>query len=129
VTSFNYVVLLTGEAPDARTRAEMEKIARAAPGVRGVANEVQVAGVSSLGARTNDSYITSKVKALFVDKGKFSANHVKVVTESSIVYLMGIVTQAEADEAVQIARTTGGVLKVVKIFEYCKPDQPPCKPS
>lgn len=127
VTSFNYVVLLTGEVPDAATRAEVEKIARGAPGVRSVANETQVAGVSSYGARTNDAYLTSKVKSRFVDTGSFSANHVKVVTEANVVYLMGIVTDAEAAEAVQIARTTGGVLKVVKIFEYCKPGVAPCK--
>lgn len=127
VTSFNYVVLLTGEAPDANTRAEIEKIARADTGVRSVANEMQVAGVSSFGTRTNDSYITSKVKSRFVDMGHFSANHVKVVTESNVVYLMGIVTDAEAADAVQIARTTGGVSKVVKIFQYCKPGVPPCK--
>ena len=127
VTSYNYVVLLTGEVPDASTRSEVEKIARAAPGVRSVANELQVAGVSSFGARTNDSYITSKVKARFLDIGHFNPNHVKVVTEANAVYLMGIVTQAEADQAVEIARTTSGVLKVVKIFEYCAPGQTPCK--
>jgi len=129
VTSFNYVVLLTGEVPDSSTRAEIEKMARAATSVRSVANETQVAGISSYGTRTNDSYLTSKVKSRFVDSGSFSANHVKVVTEANVVYLMGIVTEAEATEAVQIARTTGGVLKVVKIFEYCKPGVPPCKAS
>jgi osmotically-inducible protein OsmY len=129
VTSFNYVVLLTGEVPDASTRSEVEKIARAAPGVRSVANETQVAGVSSFPARSNDSYITGKVKGRFVSDGHFNANHVKVVTEASVVYLMGIVTDAEAREAVEIARTTGGVLKVVKIFEYCTAGQAPCKGS
>jgi osmotically-inducible protein OsmY len=127
VTSFNYVVLLTGEVPDAGTRAEIEKIARGAGAVRSVTNEAQISGVSSFGARTNDSYITSKVKARFLDVGRFNANHVKVVTEASVVYLMGIVTEAEAKEAVEIARTTGGVLKVVKIFEYCTAGQAPCK--
>lgn len=129
VTSFNYVVLLTGEVPDASTRTEIEKIARAPKTVRSVVNEVQVAGVSSFGARTNDSFITSKVKARFLDEGHFNPNHVKVVTEASVVYLMGIVTEAEANEAVEIARTTGGVLKVVKIFEYCTAGQAPCKAS
>jgi osmotically-inducible protein OsmY len=129
VTSFNYVVLLTGEVPDASTRTEIEKIARAPKRVRSVANEVQVAGISSFGARTNDAYITSKVKARFLDEGHFNPNHVKVVTEASVVYLMGIVTEAEATEAVEIARTTSGVLKVVKIFEYCTAGQAPCKAS
>jgi len=129
VTSFNYAVLLTGEVPDANTRAEVEKIARGAPGVRNVYNETQVAGVSSFGARTNDSYLTSKVKARFLDIGHFNPNHVKVVTEASVVYLMGIVTEKEAADAVQIARTTDGVRKVVKIFEFCTPDKAPCKSS
>jgi osmotically-inducible protein OsmY len=127
VTSFNYVVLLTGEVPDASTRAEIEKIARADKRIRSVANEVQIGSVSSFGARTNDAFITSKVKARFLDEGHFNPNHVKVVTEASVVYLMGIVTEAEDKEAVQIARTTSGVLKVVKIFEYCAAGKASCK--
>lgn len=127
VTSFNYAVLLTGEVPDASTHAEIEKIASGAPGVRNVYNETQIAGVSSFGARTNDSYLTSKVKARFLDLGHFNPNHVKVVTEASVVYLMGIVTEAEAADAVKIARTTDGVLKVVKIFEYCTAGKSPCE--
>jgi osmotically-inducible protein OsmY len=83
-----------------------------------VANEVQIAAITSLSARGNDSYITSKVKARFIDANKFSANHVKVVTEAGAVYLLGMVTRQEADDAVEVARTTGGVIKVVKLFEY-----------
>jgi osmotically-inducible protein OsmY len=128
VTSYNRVVLLTGEAPDERARGEIERIARAVPNVRSVTNEIQVAGVSTLGARTNDSFITSKVKARFVDARRFNPLHVKVVTEASVVYLMGIVTEREANEAVEVARTTGGVRKVVKIFEHCKPTDEVCRP-
>jgi osmotically-inducible protein OsmY len=118
LTSFNRTILLTGEAPTAEIKADLEKIVGEVPNVRSVANEVQIAGISSLTARGNDSFITSKVKARFVDLGKFSANHVKVVTEAGTVYLMGMVTRQEADDAVEIARTTGGVSKVVKLFEY-----------
>ena len=118
VTSFNRNLLLTGEAPDAAAKAQIERIVREIPNVRGVINELQVAGVSSYTARGNDSYLTSKVKARFVDNGGFSVNHVKVVTESSVVYLLGLVTRAEAEAAVEIARTTGGVQKVVRVFEY-----------
>jgi osmotically-inducible protein OsmY len=118
LTSFNRTVLLTGEAPTAEIRADVEKLVGEVPNVRSVANEVQIAGTSSLTARGNDSFITSKVKARFVDIGKFSANHVKVVTEAGTVYLLGLVTRQEADDAVEIARTTGGVAKVVKLFEY-----------
>ena len=75
--------------------------------------------MSSYSARGNDSYLTSKVKARFIDNsGGFSANQVKVVTESSVVYLLGLVTRKEAAAAVEIARTTGGVQKVVRMFEY-----------
>ena len=123
VTSFNRNVLLTGEAPDAATKAEIEKIVRAIPNVRGIVNEIQLAGVSSYAARGNDSYLTSKVKARFIDNGKFGINHVKVVTEAAVVYLLGLVTRREADEAVEIARTTGGVQKVVRVFEYVEAPQ------
>lgn len=119
VTSFNRNVLLTGEAPDAATKTQIESIVREIPNVRGVVNEIQVAGVSSYTARGNDSYLTSKVKARFVDNGgNFSINQVKVVTEGSVVYLLGLVTRREADAAVEITRTTGGVQKVVRVFEY-----------
>jgi len=128
VTSYNRAVLLTGEAPDQSIKDGIEKLAIAVPSVRGVTNEIQVAGVSSLGARSNDSYITSKVKARFVQDGKFNTVHVKVVTEASVVYLMGVVTESEANSAVEIARTTGGVRKVVKMFEYCKPTDEICAP-
>ena len=117
-TSYNRMVLLTGEVADAAAKAEAEKIARAVENVRGVHNELQVAGNSSLSARANDSYLTSKVKARFVDAQKFNPFHVKVVTENNVVYLLGLVKRQEANEATEIARTTGGVQKVVRIFEY-----------
>jgi osmotically-inducible protein OsmY len=118
VTSYNRIVLITGEVPDAATKAEVERIARGVENVRSVYNEVAIAGVSSYTVRTNDSVITSKVKARFVDAGKFNALHVKVVTENSIVYLMGLVKKAEAQAATEIARTTSGAQKVVRVFEY-----------
>lgn len=118
VTSYNRMVLITGEVPDAATKADVERIARGVENVRGVYNEVAIAGVSSYTVRTNDSVITSKVKGRFVDAGKFSSLHVKVVTENSIVYLMGLVTKKEAQDATEIARTTSGVQKVVRVFEY-----------
>ncbi len=122
VTSYNRNLLLTGEAPDAGTKAQIEKIVREIPNVRGVVNEIQIAGVSAYSTRGNDSYLTSKVKARFIDNGgNFSANQVKVVTEGSVVYLLGLVTRKEAEAAVEIARTTGGVQKVVRVFEYIEP--------
>jgi osmotically-inducible protein OsmY len=77
-----------------------------------------VGTITSFSARANDSYITSKVKARFLDARQFNPIHVKVVTEAGTVYLMGIVTRKEADDATEIARTTSGVQKVVRVFEY-----------
>jgi osmotically-inducible protein OsmY len=117
-TSYNGVVLLSGEVPTQDLVGQIVEIARTTPKVRRVDNELAVAPVSSIGTRTNDSYITSKVKARFVEANKFAPNHVKVVTERQIVYLMGILSHAEADAAAQIAATTSGVLRVVKVFDY-----------
>ncbi|MCX7177212.1 MAG: BON domain-containing protein [Proteobacteria bacterium] len=117
IISFNRNVLLTGEVADAAAKAEAEKLLSGVPNVKAISNELQVSGVSSLGVRSNDAYITSKVKARFVDASQFSANHVKVVTEAGTVFLIGLVTQREADAAVEVARTTGGVMKVIRMFE------------
>ena len=123
VTSFNHAVLLTGEVPSDAARAGIEKIVVGVPNVRAITNELAVAGPSSLGARSNDSYITSKVKARFIDANKFNANHVKVVTEAGAAYLLGIVTRRESEAAVEIARTTGGVQKVVRVFEIISEEE------
>ena len=118
VTSYNYNVLLTGEVPDAQAKADIEKIVMQIPQVKGVVNELQVAGLSTLTSRGNDTYLTGRVKGAFVTENKFQANHVKVVTESAVVYLLGLVTRKEADDATAIARSTSGVKKVVRVFEY-----------
>ena len=128
VTSYNRLALLSGEVPDERTRGEAEKIVRAVPTVRDVTNDLQVSGISSLVSRGNDSYLTLKVRGRLLDAKALSQVHIKVVTESGVVYLMGLVTQAEADESVEIARNTGGVRKVVKVFEYCAEGNDPCRP-
>jgi osmotically-inducible protein OsmY len=118
VTSYNRIVLLTGEAPSADVRADIERIARAVENVRNVQNEMVVAQPTTLMLRSNDSVLTSKIKARFLDANKFRATHVKVVTENSIVYLMGMVKRKEAQDAADIASTTGGVHRVVRVFEY-----------
>ena len=118
VTSYNYNVLLTGEVPDAQSKAGIEKIVSEVPQVKGVVNELQIAGLTSLTSRANDTYITGRVKGAFVTENKFQATHVKVVTESAVVYLLGLVTRKEADDATAIARSTSGVKKVVRVFEY-----------
>jgi osmotically-inducible protein OsmY len=120
VTSFNRSVLLTGEVPEDARKADIEKLAQGAGNVRNITNELQVGAPSSLGARANDSYITTKVKGRILDSNKVNPIHVKVVTEAGVVYLMGIVTEQEAADAVDVARNTGGVVKVVRIFDLCK---------
>jgi len=133
VTSYNRVVLITGEASTGQVRDGIEALVRAQPNVRHVQNEMKIAAPSSLGSRSNDAFITGRVKALLVDnqtRGKaprVQANHVKVVTEAGVVYLMGLVTAAEADQASEIARTTSGVVRVVRVFEMIK--RPPVEPA
>lgn len=128
VTSYNRIALLTGEVPDEQTKAAVEKIVRAVPNVRDVTNDLQVAGISSMVSRGNDSYLTSKVRGRLLDTKRVSNAHLKVVSEAGVVYLMGVVTEQEADEAVEIVRNTGGVRKVVKVFEYCKVEDSMCRP-
>jgi osmotically-inducible protein OsmY len=118
VTSFNRRVLLTGEVPDANARGEVERVVGGVENVASIVNELQVAGISSITARTNDSIITSKVKANFVDERNLQANAFKVVTEASVVYLMGLVTREEADLGARVASRTSGVKQVVKVFDY-----------
>ncbi|MBS1199126.1 MAG: putative periplasmic or secreted lipoprotein [Proteobacteria bacterium] len=117
VTSYNRKVLLTGEVPSEQAKAEIGEIATKVENVLGIFNEIQVAGTSSFAARGTDSYITSKVKTRFIDANQFSPNHVKVVTEAQVVYLLGIVNENEARTAIYVARTTEGVRKVVNVLE------------
>ncbi len=118
VTSFNGIVLLTGEVPADAAKNDIGEMVRTTPKVRAVQNELVVGPVTDISSRTNDTLITSKVKARFVEAGKFQINFVKVVTENGVVYLMGIVRREEGDAAAEIARTTDGVQRVVKVFEY-----------
>lgn len=117
ITSFNRKVLISGETPSEDNKARIGELVRGVEGVQGVWNELYVGPSSSLSGRSNDTYITSKVKARFVDSGQFSANHVKVVTEAGVVFLLGVVNDREAQAAVQVTRTTTGVRKVVNVME------------
>jgi osmotically-inducible protein OsmY len=120
VTSYNRQVLITGEAKNNSVKENAEALIKPINQVQKVTNELVIGENSSLTSRSNDAFITSKVKASFIKENKFPANYVKVVTEASTVFLMGIVTQQEADDAVEIARGVSGVEKVVKVFEYIK---------
>ncbi|KRB87827.1 BON domain-containing protein [Noviherbaspirillum sp. Root189] len=118
VTSFNRKVLLTGEVRDEAMKAAVEREVGAIEGVQSIVNDLEIAGTSSFTSRSNDSLITGKVKAAFVDARDLSANSIKVVTERGVVYLMGRVTQREGQLAAEVARGVNGVQKVVKVFEY-----------
>lgn len=123
VSSFNRRVLLTGEVRDEAMKAAVEREIGAIEGVQSIVNELAIAGTTSFTSRSNDTLITGKVKASFVDTKDLYANSIKVVTERGIVYLMGRVTQREGDLAAEVTRGVGGVQKVVKIFEYIGEDE------
>lgn len=116
-TSYNARVLITGEAPNESVRQGIGDTVLGIAGVREIFNEMVIAENSSLVSRSNDSYITSKIKAKLVEVEGLSANHIKVVTEAGIVYLMGIVTANEASLAIETTRVISGVRKVVSLFE------------
>ena len=118
VTSYNGFVLLTGEVPDQGTWASVGNVAKTTEKVRGVHNEMVIGPNSDLSARSNDTYITSKVKTRMIEANKFPPNVVKVVTERGVVYLMGLVSRAEGDAAARLAAQTSGVVRVVRLFEY-----------
>jgi len=122
-TSYNRVVLLTGEVPDANARARVETAVAGIENVRSVVNELAVAGNSSLTSRSNDALLSTKVKASFVDAKDVFANAIKVVTERGTVYLLGRVTEREAARATELASTVPGVQKVVRVFDILTEDE------
>lgn len=122
-TSYNRRVLLTGEVPTAQDRQLVEQVVSRVDNVQSVVNELVVLGTSTLTQRSSDSLVTGRVKAGFVDAKDLFANAYKVVTERGTVYLMGRVTQREADRATEIARATTGVQKVVRVFEIISEDE------
>lgn len=119
-TSFNRQVLLTGQVPDEATRARATEVVKGVPEVRTVFNELSVSGLTSLTSDANDAALTGKVKTRLLRNENVPGANVKVVSEAGVVYLMGLVTEAEARGATEIARTTAGVTKVVTLFEYIK---------
>ena len=120
-TSYNRLVLLTGEVPTEADRAAVEKAIAQIGTVRATVNDIAVMPVSSLATRSSDSVITGKVKAAIFDAKDLQVATIKVVTERGIVYLMGLVTEAEATRAAEVARVVGGVVKVVRVFQIITP--------
>jgi osmotically-inducible protein OsmY len=117
VTTFNRVILLTGQTPKAQWRQQAEQVVRRLPRVRQVYNELEVGPPASLPALSQDGFITSSVKTALIRSDDVSGNAVKVVTESGVVYLMGLVTRRQADAAADLTRRVSGVNKVVLLFD------------
>ena len=118
VTIWNAVVLLTGEVPDQQAIARVLDIAKSHHYTRQVVNRIELAGRTNRASRINDSWLTGRVKTALVVSGTVDPTRFKVVTERANVYLMGLVTSAEATEAVMIVRGVPGVVRVIKVFEY-----------
>ncbi|PSL15403.1 osmotically-inducible protein OsmY [Marinobacterium halophilum] len=118
VVSYNAQLLLIGQVPDEQVKQEAERIANQVRHVRKIHNELEVAGPTSTIVRSNDVYLTSRIKVQMLADKRVSGGRIKVITENGVVYLMGLVTPAEADIAVDITRSVTGVRKIVKVFEY-----------
>jgi osmotically-inducible protein OsmY len=117
-TSFNRRVLITGQVPSEDVRKAAGEAARQHPDVRDVVNELTLGEAVGLTTRSSDGYITAKIKTRMLDDKRVSANHIKVVTEDGVVYLMGLVKHEEGQAAAEVAARTSGVFRVVKVFEY-----------
>ena len=116
-TSYNRLVLLTGEVPTAEDKTRAEQVVARVPNVSAVVNEITVGPLNTFGERSKDTYITTKVKTSLVDAKDLFANSIKVTTHRGVVYLMGRVTEREATRASEVARGVSGVVKVVRVFE------------
>ena len=116
-TAYNRRVLVSGEVPDERAKDEIGALAAALDGVQKVHNELRIGPVSTVGERADDVLLSSRIKARLLDQKVVSSNHVKPVSERGVVFLMGIVSEAEAQAAIDVVRTTAGVVKVVNLFE------------
>ena len=123
LTSYNRQVLLTGEVPTAQDKQLVEQIVSRIENVSSVVNELVVAGNSSLSQRSSDTLVTGRIKAQLIDAQDLFSNAFKVVTERGTAYLMGRVTQREADRATALVRSTSGVQKVVRIFDIISEDE------
>lgn len=118
VTVFNRKVLLTGEAKDANVKQQIDQYVRGLPNAREVINDIEIVSTPGFAAQSQDAYLTSKVKTVLLTAEGVPSNSIKVTTEKSVVYLMGVVTAPEGDRATEAARNVSGVAKVVKAFDF-----------
>jgi osmotically-inducible protein OsmY len=117
-TAFNRRLLITGEAPTDAVKGQVADLVHDLPDVREIANELVVAPPAGQAARNDDGYLTARIKTRLVDDKRFSPNHLKVVTENGVAYLIGLVKREEGKAAAEVAARTPGVRRVVKEFEY-----------
>jgi osmotically-inducible protein OsmY len=123
VTSYNRIVLISGEVPSESDKAAAAKAVAGIENVANVVNELEVGPNSTLSTRSSDTVITARVKSALIDAKDIQASAIKVVTERGIVYLMGRVTEREASRAADIARAQSSVMKVVRVFEILTEEQ------
>ncbi len=123
ITSYNRQVLITGEAPSEQEKQKVEEIISGVENVRSVVNELAVIGASTLTQRSSDTLVTGQVKAALVDAKDLYSNAFKVVTERGVTYLMGRVTQREANRATEVVRGVNGVQKVVRVLEIISEEE------
>ncbi|HWP12732.1 MAG TPA: BON domain-containing protein [Ramlibacter sp.] len=123
IASYNRQVLLTGEVPNEQAKQTAEQVVSRVDNVKGIVNELAVMANTTLGQRSSDTLTTGKVKASLVDDRDLYVGAFKVVTERGVVYLMGRVTQREADRATQIARRIDGVRRVVRVFDIATEEE------
>jgi osmotically-inducible protein OsmY len=118
ITSYNGIVLLVGQVPSEELRQLAANTVAKIPKITRIHNELTVSGTSSILVRSNDGWISTKLKSKMLAQSDIPGSRIKVVTENGVVYLMGLLTKEEAGRAIEVARTTAGVQKVVSIFEY-----------
>jgi len=123
VTSYNGIVLVTGQVPGPNEKAQVEKAVAGIEKVRTVFNELEVGSNASIGTRSNDSFLSGKIKATLVDAKDLQSNAYKVVVERGVAYLMGRVTEREATRGVDVARSVPGIQKVVRVFEILSEEE------
>ncbi|OEC35488.1 Osmotically-inducible protein OsmY, contains BON domain [Pseudomonas cuatrocienegasensis] len=118
VTAYNGVILLAGQTPRSELKGQAEQAARKVQGITKIHNEIQVLQPTSLLARSNDSLLTTKIKAQMLADSSVPSSSIKVVTENGIVYLLGLVSRQEANQAASVVQSVSGVQKIVKLFQY-----------
>lgn len=119
-TSTNGIVLLIGTAASMSLKETAGQLAGSVNGVRQVVNQLEIGKELSTGQKSSDAYLSSKVKTLLFSAEKMDATRINVAVSNDVVYLMGLVSQAEADRATAVARKVGGVKRVVKVFEITR---------